>query len=33
MEVRRREKIVIDENSGRIVIDESFFAESKNIYG
>lgn len=33
MEVKRREKIVIDENSGRIVIDESFFAEAKNIYG
>jgi predicted nucleic acid-binding Zn-ribbon protein len=33
MEVRRREKIVIDENSGRIVIDESFFAEARNIYG
>jgi uncharacterized protein len=33
MEVRRREKIVIDENSGRIVIDESFFAEAKSIYG
>lgn len=33
MEVRRRTKIVIDENSGRIVIDSSFFDESKRIYG
>ncbi len=33
LEVRRRNKIVIDENSGRIVIDESFFEESRKIYG
>lgn len=33
LEVRRRNKIVIDENSGRIVIDPSFFDESCNIHG
>lgn len=33
LEVRRRNKIVIDENSGRIVIDQSFFEESRKIYG
>jgi len=33
MEVRRRSRIVIDENSGRIVIDTSFFEESRKIYG
>lgn len=33
MEVRRRAKIVIDENSGRIVIDPSFFEEARRIYG
>lgn len=30
MEVRRMSKIVIDENSGRIVVDPSFFDEAKN---
>jgi uncharacterized protein len=29
VEVRRRNKIIIDENSGRIVVDPAFFAEAK----
>ena len=29
MEVRRKNKIIIDENSGRIVVDKSFFDEAK----
>ncbi len=29
VEVRRRNKIIIDENSGRIVVDPSFFKEAK----
>jgi hypothetical protein len=29
VEVRRKNKIIIDENSGRIVVDPSFFEESK----
>ena len=33
LEVKRRNKIVIDENSGRIVIDESFFVTSREKYG
>jgi predicted nucleic acid-binding Zn-ribbon protein len=33
MEVRRQNKIVIDENSGRIVVDPNFFEEAKKIYG
>lgn len=33
MEVRRQNKIIIDENSGRIVVDPSFFEEAKKIYG
>jgi predicted nucleic acid-binding Zn-ribbon protein len=30
VEVRRRNKIIIDENSGRIVVDPSFFKEAKD---
>lgn len=33
MEVRRQDKLVIDENSGRIVVDQSFFDEAKKIFG
>lgn len=29
VEVRRRNKIIIDESSGRIVVDQSFFVEAK----
>lgn len=29
VEVRRKNKIIIDENSGRIVVDPTFFAEAK----
>jgi len=29
VEVRRKNKVIIDENSGRIVIDQSFFDEAK----
>ncbi|MGF1669843.1 MAG: zinc ribbon domain-containing protein [Balneolaceae bacterium] len=29
VEVRRKNKIIIDENSGRIVVDQSFFDEAK----
>lgn len=29
VEVRRKNKIIIDENSGRIVVDPSFFEEAK----
>jgi hypothetical protein len=29
VEVRRKNKVIIDENSGRIVIDPSFFEEAK----
>ena len=31
VEVRRRNKVIIDESSGRIVVDQSFFAEAKKI--
>ncbi|MCC5935032.1 MAG: hypothetical protein LAT75_10545 [Candidatus Cyclonatronum sp.] len=31
MEVRRKDKIVIDENSGRIVVDPEFFENAKKI--
>lgn len=31
VEVRRKNKVIIDETSGRIVIDKSFFAEAKKI--
>lgn len=33
VDVRRMNKIVIDENSGRIVIDPSFFKEAKKAFG
>jgi len=33
MEVRRQNKLVIDENSGRIVVDPSFFEEAEKIMG
>jgi len=33
LEVKRKSKIVIDENSGRIVIDASFFDEARKLYG
>jgi predicted nucleic acid-binding Zn-ribbon protein len=33
MEVRRQNKLIIDENSGRIVVDQSFFDEAKRIFG
>jgi len=33
MEVRRQNKLIIDENSGRIVVDQSFFDEAKKIFG
>ena len=29
VEVRRKNKIIIDENSGRIVVDPTFFKEAK----
>ena len=32
LEVKRKSKIVIDENSGRIVIDASFFDEARKLY-
>lgn len=33
MEVRRMNKIVIDENSGRIVVDPEFFEKAQKVYG
>jgi hypothetical protein len=33
MEVKRKTKIIIDENSGRIVIDASFFESAQKNYG
>lgn len=33
VEVRRKSRIVIDEHSGRIVIDRSFFEEARRIFG
>jgi predicted nucleic acid-binding Zn-ribbon protein len=33
MEVRRQNKIVIDENSGRIVVDPEFFEQARKAYG
>lgn len=33
MEVRRKNKLVIDENSGRIVVDPDFFEEAKKVFG
>ena len=33
VEVRRKNKVIIDENSGRIVIDPSFFEEAKKQLG
>ncbi|MCH8568113.1 MAG: hypothetical protein LAT67_07615 [Balneolales bacterium] len=32
MEVRRMNKIIIDENSGRIVVDPEFFENAKKVY-
>jgi predicted nucleic acid-binding Zn-ribbon protein len=32
MEVRRKNKLVIDENSGRIVVDPDFFEEAKKVF-
>jgi uncharacterized protein len=32
MEVKRMNKIVIDENSGRIVVDPSFFEAAREKY-
>jgi predicted nucleic acid-binding Zn-ribbon protein len=32
MEIRRQNKIIIDENSGRIVVDPSFFEEAKKLF-
>lgn len=33
VDVRRMNKIIIDENSGRIVVDPSFFVEAKKAFG
>lgn len=33
MEVRRQNKIIIDENSGRIVVDQAFFDEAEKSFG
>lgn len=32
VEVRKRSKIIIDENSGRIVVDQHFFDEASNLF-
>jgi hypothetical protein len=32
VEVRKKTKVVIDENSGRMVIDQSFFDEARKTF-